>query len=98
MAVVGQNRPGSNYPGVDLIRRSKNVSFKTANQTPDIDFIGALGTATSKTSSTTLVIDLTSAINAEVGNLLLVQTSWDNEGTTDADTSQLSVSDSNGHT
>ena len=58
--------------------------------------IGALGTAQNKTSSTTHA--LTTTATAEVGNVIIVAAAWNNAGTSDGDTTQLTCADSAGNT
>ena len=58
--------------------------------------VGALGGNSSKTSSTTVVIT-TSAV-AEVGNVIVVVTAWDNTDVSDLDSTRLSCADSAGNT
>lgn len=59
--------------------------------------VGTLGSiVTPKSAGTTSVI--TVSADANVGNLVAVGSAWDNAGTTDAETSQLSIADSAGNT
>lgn len=58
--------------------------------------VGSLGTAQEKTADTSLT--LTVSATAEVGQLVAVVASCDNEGTTDTETDQLSIADSAGNT
>lgn len=59
--------------------------------------VGTLGvTVTPKVSSTTHVHAVTAA--AEVGNVVWATSVWDNEGTSQADTSQLSIADASSNT
>lgn len=58
--------------------------------------VGSLGTAQEKTSDTDLVLTVTAT--AEAGNLVAVFVAMDNLGTSDAETTQLSIADSAGNT
>lgn len=58
--------------------------------------IGTLGSTNEKTSDSSLT--LTVSATAEAGNLVIVVCSLDNVGTTDAETTQLSLADSAGNT
>lgn len=58
--------------------------------------VGTLGSQGSASAGTTVVI--TTTATAEVGNVIVVWTAWDNSATTDSDTTQLSVTDSAGNT
>lgn len=62
------------------------------------DFVskGSLGTVQEKTSDTTIVLTVTGT--AQVGDLVAVLVTVDNLGTTDGETSQLSIADSAGNT
>lgn len=53
--------------------------------------LGSLGSANSKTSSTTITMLATAA--AEVGNLVIVQTAWDNTDTSVLESTRLTCSD-----
>ena len=56
----------------------------------------SLGTTTDKTAGTTIVHTLTASASA--GDLVVVAAAFDNAGTTDGETSQLSIADSQGNT
>lgn len=56
--------------------------------------VGNLGSTTEKTSDTSIA--LTVSATAEVGNLVVVHVGMDNLGTTETETSQLSINDSTG--
>jgi hypothetical protein len=58
--------------------------------------VGTLGSAQSKTSTTTVVV--TTGATAEAGNLVIVESAWDNTDTSDGETTRLSVADSASNT
>lgn len=59
--------------------------------------VGTLGvTVLPKTSGTTQALAVSA--DAEVGNVVVVGSAWDNAGTSQADTSQLSIADDSGNT
>lgn len=58
--------------------------------------VGSLGSANDKTAGTTIALAISA--DAEAGNLVVVWVAFDNESTTDGDTSQLSIADASGNT
>ena len=58
--------------------------------------VGSLGSQTSKASTTTLT--MTATADAEVGNLVVILTAWDNTATTDGASTNLSCSDESSNT